>query len=194
MRGFIIKGALLLEIVSVFMFLWTKTALCRPVMSCHVLCCQVLSCLVWSCVVLSCVVSFGVLSCLVWSCIPLSCLIWCIVFLFLMVRRLVLSWLVVGWFVLMCIVYPCLVVMFSLVYSCLVSSIKALNLTYDTHWKHRLLSTHHYIFLDSLVVGTSAMSQENADHAFGGPSPPNERYKICFYCRSLTTMNIPSCV
>ena len=154
MRGFIIKGALLLEIVSVFMFLWTKTALCRPVMSCHVLCCQVLSCLVWSCVVLSCVVSFGVLSCLVWSCIPLSCLIWCIVFFFLMVRRLVFSWLVVGWFVLMCIVYPCLVVMFSLVYSCLVSSFRALNLTYDTHFKHPSLSTHHYLFLDSLVVGT----------------------------------------
>ena len=45
-RGFIIKGPWLLEIVCWFIFLWTESALCGPVVSCVVLLSGVLSCVV----------------------------------------------------------------------------------------------------------------------------------------------------
>ncbi len=78
-RRFILKDAWLLEIARGFIF-WTKSAMCRPVVSCVVLSSVVLSCMVLCSLSLACLVLYCLLSCLVWSCLVVSCLVWCPVF------------------------------------------------------------------------------------------------------------------
>ena len=72
-RGFIINGPWLLEIVCGFIFLWTESALCRPVVSCVVLLRGVLSCVLLCYLSLACLVLYYFVLCdLVLSCLVLS--------------------------------------------------------------------------------------------------------------------------